>query len=99
MLAVVGASPAQAAPHHFTQWFAGQFESAYAASSELVLRGSAAPVEQHFKWDRHTVVLHPGQKKPTRFDAKAAGALKTGAPLRVLYVKQGNTLLARRVVE
>ncbi len=102
LLLALGASSAQAAPRPLPEWFAGQFEFVYAkvGGSELVLRDPAASAELHFRWDKHTAVFfHPGQKKPARFDAKAAERLQPGAPLRVLYVKHGNSLLARRVVE
>ena len=100
LLLALGASPAQAAPRPVPEWFGGQFVYAKVGGSELVLRDPAASVELHFRWDKHTAVFfYPGQKKPARFDARAAEQLKVGAPLRVLYVKHGNSLLARRVVE
>lgn len=99
LLAGLCASSAEASPHHFQEWSAGQFVSDNSATHELTVRDPATSMETHFKWDKRTVLFHPGQKKGARLDEKAVDELKAGTPLRVLYVKQGKNLLARRIVE
>ena len=99
LLAGFGALPAQASPHHFQEWFSGQLVSESAAAHELTVSDPATTTEKHFKWDKRTTVFHLGQKKPSRLDAKAVANWKSGTPLRVLYQKQGDTLLVRRIVE
>ena len=99
LLAGLSTSSAEASPRRSPEWSSGQFVSESSANHDLILRDSATSVETQFKWDKRTALFRPGQKKGVRFEAKAAGGLKIGTPLRVFYVKQGKNLLARRIVE
>jgi hypothetical protein len=97
LLLALGASSATADQGHFWNWTQGTVREVDAAQRILTLEESAANQPARISWNRKTRWFSHAAD-PDRTGRPGSGSLVQGQPVRVLYKKEGNHLLAVRIL-